>query len=201
MLSDSDNNRQLEKSGLMRNRFLSFIRIEAEYILNAWNTTKYTRPSWDPYVPTKYDLPDEACLRISNIWKYIIISFFTILVLGGCSSTVFWLPMAHYTLFIAEYYIGISVTLSFTILNLSTHKLLRRFLLRISSSRSSGERRFIYIEVGIEIAIGTILLVLQLVWKLPFGMFVLYFILFNAIYTFLIMSIYLIMRLKLETTK
>lgn len=159
------------------------------------------RPSWDPYVPTKYDPPDEACLRINNICTYVIIYFLGCLIGFAFFSLVFWLPIAHYTLFVAEYYIGIAISMMFIIIYLSTRKLLKRFLLRISPSKEAGERRFIYIELGILMIMGFILLVLQIVWKLYFASFVLYFLLFNAIYVFIIMLIYLIMRLKLSSNK
>lgn len=191
-----ESSRNIQYPCFPKNRFLSFVKTEAEYILNAWNATKYMRPSWDPYVTTKYDRKDEDCLRISNICTYVILFFFSIIILGGFFSIVFWLPVARYTLLVAEYYIGIAITIIFTVIYISTRKLLERFLIKISPNKSVGQRRYIYIDLGIVMIMEIILLVLQLVWKLPFGILVLYFPLFISIYAFVIMLIYLIIRLK-----
>lgn len=106
-MSIDDKGGEIEHSIFENNRFLSFVRVEAEDILYAWNRIRYLRPSWDPYIPTKYDPPDEACLRINNIWTYVILFFLSILILGGLCSIVLWLPISRYTLLTVEYYIGI----------------------------------------------------------------------------------------------
>lgn len=180
--------------------FLAYIYAEAEYILDLLNTYKYLRPSsWGPYVPTKYDAKDEDCFRIGNIWVYVIMSFFACLIVSGFLSIVFWLPAARSTLFEAEYYVGIAISLLLAIVYLVFRKPLRRWFLRHSPSEGTGERRFHYTEGISLLAMMLFLFILQtLVWGLPAGVFFGYFILFIGIYTFIVMLFYLIMRLQTE---
>lgn len=188
------NDHKPELSNSLRKKILTFVYTEAEYILNVPNTYRRLY-SWDPYIHGRYGPNPMDRFRISNIWTHIVLSFISSLIFFGIISIVLWYPAAQATLLNAYYYIGIVISFILTIAYLMTRKPLERWLLKISPNQRVGTQRHIYLQTIILLLICFILFILQLIW-LPYAIFVSYFMVFNGIYTFIIMLVYLRMRLS-----
>lgn len=180
----------------MKKRILSYIYAEAEYILDTHNRyRKYFRPSWDPYVPRKYDVKDEDSFRIKNIWTHIVLSFWGLLSYLGIITLVIWYPPTRSTLFTFEFYLGVSISVFLAIAYLTVHQRLRQHLIRTSASQADGERRFRRIGTTIITTILIVLAISQVIWS-PFAMFILYFTSVNNSIGLVVLVIYLMMRQK-----
>jgi hypothetical protein len=198
-MKNKENNQKCNFNKSIKTSLLLYIYEEAEYVLNIPNTYQFIRPSWDPYIPTKYDIKNIDRFRVSNIWLYIIISLLNCLIFGGIISVVFWYPPARSTLQEGGFYTGLTISILFTILYLATRRSIRNLLLHTSLSQSIGERRFIYTEAIMILVVGVVLLGLQALWKLPFAIYICYFLFLNSFYILISMIIYLIMRLKVKS--
>ena len=179
-----------------KSMLLAYVYRQAEYILNIPNLSKFRRYSQDPYIPRRYDTKDIDRFRVSNICTHITVTLLGILGLGAIISLVFWYPGARNTLYEAGYYVGIILSVLFSIMYFGTRRSIRSYLLRISPDRASGERRFWHAEVFLISLIGIVLVSLQAFEKLPFAVYIAYFLFFNSLFTFLSLIIYLRMRLK-----
>lgn len=168
-----------------RGNVLSYIFEEAEDLLTFPYKFK-SLISWDSGLPpTKYDKTEKDFLRTSNVWLYVVMCLFFSLIFLGLIIVALWFSPSY--LFLFTYYLGILISLVFTIVYITSRKLLRKYL---------ALKRYFYVNNIIFGGITILLLILQLIWSLPHAIFPVYFFFFFFVFMFTVMLVYLMKRPK-----